>query len=143
MIKHPAYNPNTFDSDLAMWRLSTEADLHHFRTICLPEPGMRLHNPMTVAGWGVSREGSSVLATVLQEVLGHVSRVSVTCDVMQVTVPVVSSSVCKAKLGDYDITANMLCAGGVKGQDACQASVTHERSVVLSTTCCRGTAGGR
>ena len=82
MIKHPAYNPNTFDSDLAMWRLSTEADLHHFRTICLPEPGMRLHNPMTVAGWGVSREGSSVLATVLQEVRCHVSRVSrvsVTC----------------------------------------------------------------
>ena len=75
MIKHPAYNPNTFDSDLAMWRLSTEADLHHFRTICLPEPGMRLHNPMTVAGWGVSREGSSVLATVLQDSAGALAAV--------------------------------------------------------------------
>ena len=83
MIKHPAYNPNTFDSDLAMWRLSTEADLHHFRTICLPEPGMRLHNPMTVAGWGVSREGSSVLATVLQEVRWVTCVTCLTCHVCQ------------------------------------------------------------
>ena len=29
---------------------------------------MKLNNPMTVAGWGVTREGSSFLAEMLQEV---------------------------------------------------------------------------
>ena len=59
---------------------------------------------MTVAGWGVTREGSSFLAEMLQEV----------------KVPVVSVSRCKQALGQYDITDNMLCAGGVEDQDACQ-----------------------
>ena len=65
---------------------------------------MRLNNPMTVAGWGVTTEGSSFLAEMLQEV----------------KVPVVSVSRCKQALGQYDITDNMLCAGGVEDQDACQ-----------------------
>ena len=68
--------------------------------------GLRLKNPMTVSGWGVTREGSSNLATVLQEV----------------SVPVVSVSTCERAMGKYDITDNMLCAGGVKGQDACQVN---------------------
>ena len=59
---------------------------------------------MTVAGWGVTKEGSYNLATVLQEV----------------SLPVVSSAACKSVHGKGDITDNMLCAGGVKGQDACQ-----------------------
>ena len=59
---------------------------------------------MTVAGWGVTTEGSSFLAEMLQEV----------------KVPVVSVSRCKQALGQYDITDNMLCAGGVEDQDACQ-----------------------
>ena len=32
----------------------------------------------------------------------------------------VSVSRCQAALGQYDITDNMLCAGGVEDQDACQ-----------------------
>lgn len=103
-IKHPLYNDRTYDNDIAMWKLATPADLHHFRTICLPVPGLQLKNPMTVAGWGVTREGDYQLSTILQEV----------------NVPVVSSKACKASLGEYDITDNMLCAGGIKGQDACQ-----------------------
>ena len=109
MIKHPRYNPDTFDNDIAMWRLKTPADLHHFRTICLPRPGLQLKNPMTVAGWGVTREGNYDLSTVQQEV----------------SVPVVTSATCKAALGKFDITDNMLCAGGIKGQDACQVSVKY------------------
>ena len=64
---------------------------------------MRISNPLTVAGWGVTTEGG-LLATRLQEV----------------AVPVVSSSVCTKALSPYTITDNMLCAGGLKGQDACQ-----------------------
>lgn len=103
MHKHPEYNSLTQDNDIAMWKLKTPADLHHFRTICLPSPGMRISNPLTVAGWGVTTEGG-LLATRLQEV----------------AVPVVSSSVCTKALSPYTITDNMLCAGGLKGQDACQ-----------------------
>ena len=40
MIKHPLYNDRTYDNDIAMWKLATPADLHHFRTICLPVPGI-------------------------------------------------------------------------------------------------------
>ena len=66
--------------------------------------GMQLKNPMTVAGWGVTEEGSTYLSTILQEV----------------SVPVVSSASCKKSLGEYQVTENMLCAGGIPGQDACQ-----------------------
>ena len=39
MIRHPQYNPNTYNNDIAMWKLATEADFHHFRTICIPSAG--------------------------------------------------------------------------------------------------------
>ena len=59
---------------------------------------------MTVAGWGVLQEGGFQLAGIMQEV----------------NVPVVPLDTCKNALHPYEITGNMLCAGGVKGQDACQ-----------------------
>ena len=39
MMRHPRYNEVTYDNDIALWRLKNPADLHHFRTICLPSPG--------------------------------------------------------------------------------------------------------
>ena len=39
-IRHPEYNQANYDGDIAMWKLKTPADLHHFRTICLPYPGI-------------------------------------------------------------------------------------------------------
>jgi len=103
-IRHPNYDQASYDNDIAMWKLKTPADLHHFRTICLPYPGLGLRNPMTVAGWGVLQEGGFQLAGIMQEV----------------NVPVVPLDTCKNALHPYEITGNMLCAGGVKGQDACQ-----------------------
>ena len=38
-IKHPNYDAGTFDNDIAMWKLKSPADLHHFRAICLPSAG--------------------------------------------------------------------------------------------------------
>ena len=29
-IRHPDYNQANYDSDIAMWKLKTPADLHHF-----------------------------------------------------------------------------------------------------------------
>ena len=39
MIKHPQYNSLTYNNDIAMWKLASPADFHHFRTICIPSPG--------------------------------------------------------------------------------------------------------
>ena len=103
MHRHPEYNSVTYNNDIAMWRLEEPADFNHFRTICLPRPGMKIRNPLAVAGWGVTSEGG-VLATVLKEV----------------AVPVVSSTLCKKALAPHSITEYMLCAGGNEGQDACQ-----------------------
>jgi len=104
-IRHPDYDLQNYDNDIAMWKLKTPADLHHFRTICIPYPGLGLRNPMTVAGWGVLQEGGFQLAGVMQEV----------------NVPVVPLDKCRKALNyQYEITENMLCAGGITGQDACQ-----------------------
>lgn len=56
-----------------------------------------------MAGWGVTLEGSLVLASSLQEA----------------SLPLVSLGACREALGEA-VTDNMLCAGGVRGQDACQ-----------------------
>ena len=62
-----------------------------------------MNNPLTVAGWGVTLEGSLVLSSSLQEV----------------NLPLVNLTQCREALGEA-VTDNMLCAGGVLGQDACQ-----------------------
>ena len=63
-----------------------------------------MNNPLTVAGWGVTEEGTFPLAPILQEV----------------SLPLVTMDQCRATLGQTQITANMVCAGGLEGQDACQ-----------------------
>ena len=62
-----------------------------------------MNNPLTVAGWGVTVEGGLDLASTLQEV----------------NLALVDSAKCRMYLGQ-GVTDNMLCAGGVQGQDACQ-----------------------
>ena len=47
MMRHPGYNEVTYDNDIALWRLKNPADLHHFRTICLPSPGKDDHVMLT------------------------------------------------------------------------------------------------
>jgi len=103
-LKHPAYNTRTFDNDIALWKLDTPADLNLFRVVCLPVPGTRVRNPLTVAGWGVMKEGSNAVANVLQKV----------------DVAAVSRSTCVRAMDPYEITENMLCAGGQEGKDSCQ-----------------------
>jgi len=102
-FRHPDYNTANYDNDIAMWKLKEPADLNHFRLICLPVPGLKVNNPLTVAGWGILQEGGLNLANKLQEV----------------NVPLATLDNCRKALGST-LTENMLCAGGVKGQDACQ-----------------------
>ena len=65
--------------------------------------GLKVANPLTVAGWGVTQEGGSELAPTLQEV----------------SLPLATLETCRSALGP-GVTDNMLCAGGLQGQDACQ-----------------------
>ena len=57
-----------------------------------------------MAGWGVTREGGGELASTLQEV----------------ALPLVTLDQCRAALGSEAVTENMLCAGGLEGEDSCQ-----------------------
>ena len=56
--------------------------------------GLKVNNPLTVAGWGVTQEGGVDLASILQEV----------------NVPLVDINTCRMYLG-LGVTDNMLCAG--------------------------------
>ena len=107
VIVHPAYNPVTNDSDLALLKLSTPIQLGSAaRPVtlltspaddALAAPG----TPATATGWGLTST-SGPNAMILQEV----------------AVPIVANSVCSQLFGG--ITDNMICAGyDSGGMDTC------------------------
>jgi secreted trypsin-like serine protease len=103
IIPHPSYDPNTFDNDIALLRLSQSSGQTPIRWIT-PELALSLALPgdlATVAGWGITRN----FATTRPESL------------MQVTIPIISNTTCGQV---YYITDNMMCAGFAEGgKDAC------------------------
>ncbi|KAH0594769.1 hypothetical protein MHUMG1_07604 [Metarhizium humberi] len=108
--RHPNFNNNNLDNDVAVWKLATsilESDTIKYAK--LPEPGSdpKPGTNVTVAGWGRLQEGGQT-PTQLQKV----------------TVPVVDRATCKVAYSTptpLEITDNMFCAGLEKGgQDACQ-----------------------
>jgi secreted trypsin-like serine protease len=111
ILVHPSYNRTTFENDIALLQLSSAATLSSaVRTIDPVSPENELlwgaHNDLaTVTGWGTLSSGGN-LASTLQ----------------QVTMPIISSAICKSESGyGSDITNNMLCAGYKGGgKDSCQ-----------------------
>ncbi|XP_023323508.1 transmembrane protease serine 9 [Eurytemora carolleeae] len=103
-LRHPSYFTSNYDNDIALWKLKSPANLNLFRVICLPVPGTRLRNPLTVSGWGVTEDGSNNLADIL----------------LEVKVIAVTQEKCAAALQPYQVTSNMICAGGEPGKDSCQ-----------------------
>ncbi len=99
---HPSWNPNTFDNDVAVWKLSTDATGIPLATLAT-EDGPVGSNVL-VTGWGETEAGP--LPTQLQKV----------------SVPLVSEANCNdANSYNGDVTDTMLCAGRDEGgQDACQ-----------------------
>lgn len=108
IIRHPAYNDVTSDSDIALLRLTVPSAQP---TIPVISPGTaHLANPgvnATVIGWGnMDGGGGSNFPDALH----------------QVTLPIVTNEICNSPQSyDGGITANMLCAGfAAGGQDSCQ-----------------------
>ncbi|XP_064015882.1 chymotrypsin-like protease CTRL-1 [Pogoniulus pusillus] len=104
-ITHPDWNPNTFNSDITLLRLSSPAQLSSYVSpICLAPANLNLPNNLqcVTTGWGRVNPNSQALASRLQ----------------QVTLPLISESQCMQYWGSR-ITSSMLCAGGV-GATSCQ-----------------------
>jgi len=110
VIRHPGYNQNTMNWDLAMVKLSSPVSMSDcVGTVCLPSGGdVSPGTSCWITGWGTLKSGGSQP------------------DVLQQTqVDIISNSDC-VKSYDYtsnDITDTMICAQGTadgKIQDACQ-----------------------
>ncbi|KAM4743106.1 mannan-binding lectin serine protease 1 isoform 2-T2 [Anableps anableps] len=119
IILHPDFQPNNYNNDIALLRLSEQAKFNPLvRPVCLP-PAHRQDHPSSllpnslglVAGWGISNASSTPS--------------SLTSDLLQyVKLPVVSQDECQASYASrsvrYNITNNMFCAGFFQGgQDTC------------------------
>jgi len=107
VIAHPKYDPNKTDYDYALVELSRDSRYEpislNTAEIAVPTSGTPIL--ATVAGWGMTKETSTVLPKKLQKV----------------DVPLVPATVCKKNYGSSSITARMLCGGYAKGgKDSCQ-----------------------
>ncbi|XP_037534331.1 mannan-binding lectin serine protease 1 [Nematolebias whitei] len=125
IVLHPDFQPNNYNNDIALLRLSRRAELNQLvRPVCLPPPDPQGDRPSllpnslgVVAGWGISN--LNVSSTSVTSDLG------VTSDLLQyVKLPVVSQDECKAsyasRSNSYNITDNMFCAGFYEGgRDTC------------------------
>ncbi|XP_006216822.2 enteropeptidase [Vicugna pacos] len=107
IVINPHYNRRRKDSDIAMMHLEFKVNYtDYIQPICLPEenqvfPPGRI---CSIAGWGtVAYQGPP--ADVLQEA----------------DVPLLSNEKCQQQMPEYNITANMVCAGYEEGGvDSCQ-----------------------
>ncbi|KAM9456739.1 polyserase-2-like isoform 1-T1 [Clarias gariepinus] len=109
VFKHPNYNSQTSDNDLALLQLSSTVSFSNYITpVCLAATGSTFNNGTLtwVTGWGNIRVGVSLPSPgILQEV----------------QVPVIGNRQCNCLYGVGSITNNMLCAGFLQGgKDSCQ-----------------------
>ncbi|XP_072225721.1 trypsin I-P1-like [Leuresthes tenuis] len=107
IIRHPSYNDDTSDNDIALLQLSDTVEFtDHIRPVCLAAEGSVFSDGQNswVTGWGNTGDGVSLPSPQrLQEV----------------DVPVWSNTRCNAAYSI--ITSNMICAGLTEGgKDSCQ-----------------------
>uniref|UniRef100_UPI00358E5AB0 coagulation factor X-like isoform X1 n=1 Tax=Myxine glutinosa TaxID=7769 RepID=UPI00358E5AB0 len=108
-IRHPDFDPDTYDNDITLLRLAKPIKLNfHAIPACLPDTTLAQHllapgKKGVISGWGrlaENRGGSPIL--------------------QRVELPAVRSDLCKASTRNL-ITRNMFCAGYEQGgQDACK-----------------------
>ncbi|XP_066297658.1 mannan-binding lectin serine protease 1-like isoform X1 [Branchiostoma lanceolatum] len=113
VVRHPDWNKDTFDSDIALLELKEEVKLtDYIRPVCLQRKArersaqdVQEGRAGVVTGWGRTSNVFGSEPGTLQEV----------------EVPVVDQEECvSAYEGDYPVTGNMMCAGlRVGGKDSC------------------------
>ncbi|XP_046906693.1 uncharacterized protein si:dkey-32n7.7 isoform X2 [Hypomesus transpacificus] len=109
IIKHPAYDKDTNDNDIALIRLSSPVRFtDYIRPVCLAATDSVFNSGTDswVTGWGTIKEGVPLPSPqALQEV----------------EVPVLGNRQCNCLNGVGSITDNMICAGLLAGgKDSCQ-----------------------
>jgi len=115
VILHPNYNVNTFDSDLALLKLTSstaspasaifQGSLAETPITPSADACVNADNCATIAGWGTT---------------DPIEGADFPVDLMEVEVPLVSDARCNSRYGG-NITSNMLCAGfDIGGRDSCQ-----------------------
>lgn len=111
-VKHPKFNDFTLDYDVAVLTLISPAKLNdNVNVMNIPQScsslscitGLAKPNTLVrVVGWGITSSDEN----------------SISADLKQVDVPIVSNTLCKKIM--LDITNRMICAGFLKGgKDAC------------------------
>lgn len=101
VLTHERYNPSTNDNDIALAHLSRRPTTALSVLTDAAETAAQPGDPVTVIGWGVTREG------------GQTSQ-----RLRQVEVEVVAHAACARA---YELTENMICAGlPAGGRDSCQ-----------------------
>ncbi|XP_071053752.1 CLIP domain-containing serine protease HP8-like [Onthophagus taurus] len=108
IMVHPKYVAETFENDVALIRLATEANISqkNIQPICLPTGDLSIMNLewkfATVCGWGLTENG--LKSNFLQKT----------------TIPIIPIEKCR-KMSEkyYSVSYDQICAGGFKGRDSC------------------------
>jgi len=107
IVNAPNYNiPYFASNDIALIRLTSNADTSIYTPICLPTHLQDFTGQTsTVAGWGRTTEGGTS-ANILQELEG---------------LPIIPDSQCKSNFATVgmEVSPDMVCAGGEEGKDSC------------------------
>ncbi|XP_067433234.1 transmembrane protease serine 9-like [Thunnus thynnus] len=109
IVRHPDYDSNTNNNDIALLKLSSPVKFtDYIRPVCLAASSSVFNNGTDswVTGWGAVKEGVSLPSPqTLQEV----------------EVPVLGNRQCNCLNGVGTVTDNMICAGVLAGgKDSCQ-----------------------
>ncbi|RSL83135.1 Trypsin [Fusarium oligoseptatum] len=105
---HPSFSSSTLNNDVSILKLSTpiaSSSTISYGRLAASGSDPAAGSDVTVAGWGVTSQGSSSSPVALRKV----------------TIPVVSRTTCRSQYGTSAITTNMFCAGLAEGgKDSCQ-----------------------
>jgi len=98
VVRHPSYNPRTFENDVALLKLSQPAQFNQYvQPVCLPSSEVQPGTQCVLTGWGKIRHPGQ-MTHVLQ----------------QVNLPVVSNSECDAlnwRSIHIHVRESMICGG--------------------------------